>query len=60
MQTKKNKKASTTPTPKLNSAWASSCKVICRMQPSVHWLTDVGEDVVYEKGKRVNQQTRNI
>lgn len=60
MQTKKNNKANTTPTPKINSACVGSLKVIFPMQPSVHWLTHVSEGVVYDKGKHVNQQTKNI
>jgi len=28
------------------------------MQPSAHWLTHVGEGVVYEKDKHVNQKTK--
>jgi len=46
MQTKQNKKENTSPTHKLNSAWAGSCKVIFPMQPLAHWLTHVGEGVV--------------
>lgn len=60
MQTKKNEKENTTPTPKLNNAWAGSRKVIFSMQPSVHQLTHVGKGFVYEKGKNLNQKTRKI
>lgn len=57
MKTKKYKKTNTTPSPNLNSAWASSVEVIFTMQPSVHWLTLVGEGVVYKNDKPVNQKT---
>ena len=52
---KQNKKGNTAPTPKLNSALADSPEVIFPMKPSMHWLTHVGEGMVYENDKHVKK-----